>query len=71
MGTSRQVGVCAWYWLFTILSECVVSSEIGTKSKIETHRCKTIIIIVSPRIPLVEILMITNQGYQLLMVKLS
>ena len=37
--TSRQVGVCAWYWLFTILGECVVSSEIGTTSKIETHGC--------------------------------
>ena len=21
------LGVCSWYWLFTILGECVVSSE--------------------------------------------
>ena len=27
----------AWYWLFTIIGECVESSEIGTMSKIETH----------------------------------
>ena len=26
--------VCAWYWLFTILSECVVSSEIGRRPKL-------------------------------------
>ena len=31
--------VGAWYWLFTILGECVMSSEIRTMSKIETHRC--------------------------------
>ena len=35
----------AWYWLFTILVECVLSSEIGTTSKIETHGCIKIIII--------------------------
>ena len=35
----------ALYWLFTITSECVVSSEIGTASKIETHGCIKIIII--------------------------
>ena len=35
----------AWYWLFTIIGECVVSSEIGTTSKIETHGCIKIIII--------------------------
>ena len=35
----------AWYWLFTIPGECVVSSEIGTTFKIETHRCIKIIII--------------------------
>ena len=40
-----QSGVGAWYWLFTILGECVVSSEIRTTSKIETHRCIKIIII--------------------------
>ena len=32
-------GVGSWYWLFIILSECVVSSKIGTTSKIETHMC--------------------------------
>ena len=35
----------AWYWLFTILGVCVVSSEIGTTFKIETHGCIKIIII--------------------------
>ena len=30
--------VCAWYWLFTILGECVVRLEIRTTSKIETYR---------------------------------
>ena len=35
----------ARYWLFTILGECVVSSEIGTTPKIETHGCIKIIII--------------------------
>ena len=35
----------AWYWLFTILGECVVSLKIGTTSKIETHGCIKIIII--------------------------
>ena len=35
----------AWYWLFTIRSECVLSSKIGTTSKIETHGCIKIIII--------------------------
>ena len=35
----------AWYWLFTILGECVVSSEIGTTPKIETHGWIKIIII--------------------------
>ena len=35
----------AWYWLLTILGECVVSSKIGTTPKIETHRCIQIIII--------------------------
>ena len=35
----------AWYWLFTILGECVVSSEIEITSKIETHECIKIIII--------------------------
>ena len=44
-GHRVKSGVCAWYWLFTILGECVVSSKIGTTSKIETHECKTIIII--------------------------
>ena len=34
-----------WYWLFTILGECIVSSKIGTTSKIETHGCIKIIII--------------------------
>ena len=33
----------AWYWLFIILGECVVSSEIRTTSKIETHGCIKII----------------------------
>ena len=28
-GHHVKSGVCAWYWLFTILSECVVSSELG------------------------------------------
>ena len=32
--------------LFTILGECVVSSKIGTTSKIETHGCIIIIIII-------------------------
>ena len=40
-----ESGVGAWYWLFTILGECVVSSEIGTTSKIETHGYIKIIII--------------------------
>ena len=35
----------AWYWLFIILSESIVSSEIGTTSKIETNGCIKIIII--------------------------
>ena len=35
----------AWYWLFTIIGECVVSSKIGTTSKIETHECIKIITI--------------------------
>ena len=34
----------AWYWLFTIIGECVVSSKIGTTSIIETHGCIKIII---------------------------
>ena len=34
-----ELGVCAWYWLLTILGECVVSSKIGTTSEIETHGC--------------------------------
>ena len=38
-GHCVEWGVCAWYWLFTILGECVVSSEIGTTSEIETHEC--------------------------------
>ena len=38
-GHRVKSGVCAWYWLFTIIGECVVSSEIRTTSKIETHRC--------------------------------
>ena len=38
-----ESGVGAWYWLFTILSECVVNSKIGTTSKIETHGCINII----------------------------
>ena len=38
-------GVGALYWLFTILGECVVSSKIGTTSKIETYGCIIIIII--------------------------
>ena len=38
-GHRVKSGVCAWYCLFTILDECVVSLEIGTTSKIETHRC--------------------------------
>ena len=33
------------------------------------HMCKLTIVIVSPRVPLVEVFMITNQGYWLLMVK--
>ena len=40
-----ESGVGAWYWLFAILGECVVSLEIGTTSKIETHGCIKIIII--------------------------
>ena len=32
-----ESSVGAWYWLFTILGECVVSSEIGITSKIENH----------------------------------
>ena len=35
----------AWYWLFTILGECIVSSEIRTTSKIETYGCIKIIVI--------------------------
>ena len=38
-GHRIKSGVCAWYWLFTILGECVVSSKIRTTSKIETHGC--------------------------------
>ena len=33
LGHCVKSGVCAWYWLFTILGECVVSLEIGTTSK--------------------------------------
>ena len=40
-----ESGVGAWYWLLTILGECVVSLEIGTTSKIETHVCIKIKII--------------------------
>ena len=40
-----ESGVGAWYWLFTILGECVMSSEIGITSKIETHGCIKKIII--------------------------
>ena len=40
-----ESGVGAWYWLFTILGECVVSSEIGIASKIETYGYIKIIII--------------------------
>ena len=40
-----ESGVGAWYWLFTKNDECIVSLEIGTTSKIETHGCIKIIII--------------------------
>ena len=33
-----KLGVGAWYLVFTGVSEWVVSSENGTKSKVETHR---------------------------------
>ena len=39
MGHHVESGVYAWYWLFTILGECVVSSEIDITSKIETYGC--------------------------------
>ena len=39
LGHRVKSGVCAWYCLFTILGECVVGSEIGTTSNIETHGC--------------------------------
>ena len=39
LGHRVKSGVCAWYWLFTILGECVISSEIDTTSKMETHGC--------------------------------
>ena len=29
-----ESGVCAWYWLFTILGECVVSLELGQRPKL-------------------------------------
>ena len=32
-GHRIKSGVCAWYWLFTIL-ECVVSSEMGRHPKL-------------------------------------
>ena len=34
-----ESGVGAWYWVFTGVGEWVVSSENGTKSKVETHGC--------------------------------
>ena len=33
-----ESGVGAWYGVFTGVGEWVVSSENGTKSKVETHR---------------------------------
>ena len=32
-GNRVKSGVCAWYWLFTILGECVVSSDMGRRQK--------------------------------------
>ena len=34
-----ESGVDAWSCLFTCVGEWVVSSENGTKSKVETHGC--------------------------------
>ena len=34
-----ESGVGAWNGVFTGVGEWVVSSENGTKSKVETHRC--------------------------------
>ena len=33
-GHRVKSGVCSWYWLFTILSECVVTSEMGQRPKL-------------------------------------
>ena len=33
-GHGVKLGVCGWYWLFTILGECVVSSEMGLLPKL-------------------------------------
>ena len=38
-GHRVKSGVCAWYWLFTILGECVVGSENWNNVQIETHMC--------------------------------
>ena len=42
-----ESGVCQWYWSFTILDECLVSSEMGQRPKSRLTVCKIIIIIIN------------------------